>query len=182
MLNNSIIFYFSQKKTGSNLIIFIIYLFSSLQHQLSNSKKVHLKGVTLKSTGIYRCEISAEEPDFKTVQGEGQLVVVCKFSKQFFKLKSWTLKLRNFWRQKFQNTWNRYEKSLSVCNLTKFYEVLLCWRVKFSFHKTSCVVGKSVEKNSSFFTYQTHDCFINLTTTLSKTINYSLCMVGGNKI
>lgn len=60
------------------------------QHILSNSKKVYLKGVTLKSTGIYRCEISAEEPDFKTVQGEGQLVVVCKFftpnSLKLFKL------------------------------------------------------------------------------------------------
>lgn len=48
------------------------------QHQASNSKKVYLKGVTLKSTGVYRCEISAEEPDFKTVQGEGKLEVVCK--------------------------------------------------------------------------------------------------------
>lgn len=47
-----------------------------VDHQLSNSKKVHLKGVTLKSTGTYRCEISAEEPDFKTVQGEGQMIVV----------------------------------------------------------------------------------------------------------
>lgn len=35
--------------------------------------------MTLKSTGVYRCEISAEEPDFKTVQGEGKLEVVCKY-------------------------------------------------------------------------------------------------------
>lgn len=35
--------------------------------------------MTLKSTGLYRCEISAEEPDFKTVAGEGKLEVVCKF-------------------------------------------------------------------------------------------------------
>lgn len=54
-------------------------LFFSFQHQASNSKKVYLKGVTLKSTGLYRCEISAEEPDFKTVAGEGKLEVVCKW-------------------------------------------------------------------------------------------------------
>lgn len=53
------------------------FLFS-FQHPASNSKKVYLKGVTLKSTGLYRCEISAEEPDFKTVAGEGKLEVVCK--------------------------------------------------------------------------------------------------------
>jgi len=50
-----------------------------LQHQASNSKKVYLKGVTLKSTGTYRCEISAEEPDFKTVTGEQKLEVICKY-------------------------------------------------------------------------------------------------------
>lgn len=61
---------------------FSLYFVS--QHEQSNSKKVHLKSVTLKSTGVYRCEISAEEPDFKTVQGEGQLVVVCKFLKLIF--------------------------------------------------------------------------------------------------
>jgi len=48
----------------------------------STSKKVFLRGVTLKSTGLYRCEVSAEEPDFKTVQGEGKLEVVCKYEFQ----------------------------------------------------------------------------------------------------
>jgi hypothetical protein len=50
-----------------------------LQHQASNSKKVALKSVTLKSTGTYRCEISAEEPDFKTVSGEQKLEVICEY-------------------------------------------------------------------------------------------------------
>lgn len=54
------------------------------QHQASTSKKVYLKAVTLKSTGVYRCEISAEEPDFKTVQGEGKLEVVCEYKRCAF--------------------------------------------------------------------------------------------------
>ena len=58
-----------------------------LQHQASNSKKVYLKGVTLKSTGTYRCEISAEEPDFKTVTGEQKLEVICKYGLNLIALK-----------------------------------------------------------------------------------------------
>lgn len=54
-------------------------LFCKLQHQASNSKKVYLKSLTLKSTGTYRCEISAEEPDFKTVTDERKLEVICKY-------------------------------------------------------------------------------------------------------
>lgn len=58
----------------------ILFIFSYIFHpqSQSNSKKVYLKGVTLKSTGVYRCEVSAEEPDFKTVTGEGKLEVICK--------------------------------------------------------------------------------------------------------
>lgn len=59
-------------------ILELLHFSHSLQHQNSNSKKVILRNVTLKSTGTYRCEISAEQPDFKTVQGEGLLTVVCK--------------------------------------------------------------------------------------------------------
>ncbi|KAG5669708.1 hypothetical protein PVAND_000004 [Polypedilum vanderplanki] len=47
-----------------------------VDHQSSNSKKVYLKGLTLKSTGTYRCQITAEEPDFKTVTGEQKLEVI----------------------------------------------------------------------------------------------------------
>lgn len=53
--------------------------FSHPQNSASNSKKVFLRGLTLKSTGLYRCEVSAEEPDFKTVTGEGRLEVICKY-------------------------------------------------------------------------------------------------------
>lgn len=62
-----------------NYVVILKMSFFSFQHQASNSKKVYLKAVTLKSTGLYRCEISAEEPDFKTVAGEGKLEVVCKW-------------------------------------------------------------------------------------------------------
>lgn len=65
------------------------FSFPILQRQASNSKKVYLKGVTLKSTGVYRCEISAEEPDFKTVQGEGKLEVVCKYNWKFLTKEQW---------------------------------------------------------------------------------------------
>lgn len=41
---------------NSLIFPFFIVLF---QHQASNSKKVYLKGVTLRSTGFYRCEVSA---------------------------------------------------------------------------------------------------------------------------
>ncbi|CAO1430079.1 unnamed protein product, partial [Diamesa hyperborea] len=47
-----------------------------VDHQASNSKKVYLKGVTLKSTGFYRCEVSAEAPAFSSVQGEAKMEVV----------------------------------------------------------------------------------------------------------
>lgn len=65
--------------------IIILYKFLSISHpqSQSNSKKVYLKGVTLKSTGVYRCEVSAEEPDFKTVTGEGKLEVICKCLNNF---------------------------------------------------------------------------------------------------
>lgn len=49
------------------------------QHQQSNSKKVTLKGVNLKSSGLYRCEVSAEAPSFTSVQGEGRMEVVCMY-------------------------------------------------------------------------------------------------------
>lgn len=79
-------FSFSDKWNMSKLsnILIIHYLCSLSQHANSNSKKVILRNVTLRSSGSYRCEISAEEPDFKTVQGEGQLTVVCKYLRKHF--------------------------------------------------------------------------------------------------
>nr|XP_040226582.2 uncharacterized protein LOC120951763 [Anopheles coluzzii]XP_040226583.2 uncharacterized protein LOC120951763 [Anopheles coluzzii]XP_040226585.2 uncharacterized protein LOC120951763 [Anopheles coluzzii]XP_040226586.2 uncharacterized protein LOC120951763 [Anopheles coluzzii]XP_040226587.2 uncharacterized protein LOC120951763 [Anopheles coluzzii]XP_040226588.2 uncharacterized protein LOC120951763 [Anopheles coluzzii]XP_040226589.2 uncharacterized protein LOC120951763 [Anopheles coluzzii]XP_0 len=42
----------------------------------SDGTKVLLRGLTLKSSGIYRCEISAEAPSFDSVQGEGRMDVI----------------------------------------------------------------------------------------------------------
>lgn len=54
------------------------------QHQSSNDAKVMLKRLNLKSSGIYRCEISAEAPNFSSVEGEGRMEVVCKCSQWFY--------------------------------------------------------------------------------------------------
>lgn len=45
--------------------------------------KVFLRSVTLKSSGLYRCEVSAEAPSFASVQREGYLEVICKCLKNF---------------------------------------------------------------------------------------------------
>ncbi|XP_062711785.1 uncharacterized protein LOC115268723 [Aedes albopictus] len=42
----------------------------------SNHSKVTLRMLTLKSSGLYRCEISAEAPSFDSVQGEGRMDVI----------------------------------------------------------------------------------------------------------
>ncbi|XP_062712999.1 uncharacterized protein LOC109428027 [Aedes albopictus] len=42
----------------------------------SDGTKVMLKSLTLKSSGVYRCEISAEAPNFDSVQGEGRMDVI----------------------------------------------------------------------------------------------------------
>ncbi|XP_052865970.1 uncharacterized protein LOC128272237 [Anopheles cruzii] len=42
----------------------------------SDGTKVLLRGLTLKSSGVYRCEISAEAPSFDSVQGEGRMDVI----------------------------------------------------------------------------------------------------------
>ena len=64
------------KDINVSLIIF--------QHAASDSKKVALKTLSLKSTGLYRCEISAEAPSFASIQGEGRLEVVCKYIMLFY--------------------------------------------------------------------------------------------------
>lgn len=40
--------------------------------------KVTLKSVTLKSSGSYKCEVSAEAPSFSSGNGNGYMEVVCK--------------------------------------------------------------------------------------------------------
>ncbi|XP_053690712.1 uncharacterized protein LOC128739259 [Sabethes cyaneus] len=42
----------------------------------SDGSKVLLKALSLKSSGVYRCEISAEAPNFDSVQGEGRMDVI----------------------------------------------------------------------------------------------------------
>ncbi|XP_055676941.1 uncharacterized protein LOC129786132 [Lutzomyia longipalpis] len=47
-----------------------------VDHKFSDSTRVMLRGITLKSTGDYRCEVSAEAPEFKSIQAEGRLDVI----------------------------------------------------------------------------------------------------------
>ncbi|GLH00972.1 CSON003659 protein [Gryllus bimaculatus] len=46
-------------------------------HHNSNDQHVLLRNVNLKSTGVYRCEVSAEAPSFASAQREGRMEVVC---------------------------------------------------------------------------------------------------------
>lgn len=54
-------------------------IFNLLQHQNSGSHFVTLKALTLKSSGTYRCEVSAEAPFFSSAQKESRMEVVCKY-------------------------------------------------------------------------------------------------------
>ncbi|XP_063705983.1 uncharacterized protein LOC134835062 [Culicoides brevitarsis] len=47
-----------------------------VDHTMSDSSRVMLRALTLKSSGLYRCEISAEAPSFASVQAEGRMEVV----------------------------------------------------------------------------------------------------------
>lgn len=47
------------------------------QDYLSDDKRVMLKSLTLKSSGMYRCEVSAEAPGFSSASGEGRMEVIC---------------------------------------------------------------------------------------------------------
>lgn len=64
------------------------------QHQESNNQNVVLKSVNLKTTGLYRCEVSAEAPSFSSAQKEGYLQVIGKYKRIYFFL--------------IFKTWNRY--------------------------------------------------------------------------
>lgn len=57
---------------------FFFFRLSREQHQSSNDVKVMLKRLNLKSSGMYRCEVSAEAPSFSSVEDEGRMEVVCK--------------------------------------------------------------------------------------------------------
>ncbi|XP_073985458.1 uncharacterized protein [Rhodnius prolixus] len=47
-----------------------------VDHQLSDSQQVALRGVNLKSTGLYRCEVSAEAPSFSSAHKESKMEVI----------------------------------------------------------------------------------------------------------
>ncbi|XP_068086942.1 cell adhesion molecule 2 [Anabrus simplex] len=47
-----------------------------VDHHSSDSQKVLLRNVSLKTSGLYRCEVSAEAPSFTSVHGEGRMEVV----------------------------------------------------------------------------------------------------------
>ncbi|XP_049838592.1 uncharacterized protein LOC126284051 isoform X1 [Schistocerca gregaria] len=50
-----------------------------VDNQLSDDKQVVLRSVNLKSTGEYRCEVSAEAPSFASAQQEAHMEVVCEY-------------------------------------------------------------------------------------------------------
>ncbi|XP_026479944.1 uncharacterized protein LOC113386376 [Ctenocephalides felis] len=47
-----------------------------VDHHKSDSRRVFLRSVTLKTSGVFRCEVSAEAPSFSSGQEEGTLHVV----------------------------------------------------------------------------------------------------------
>ncbi|CAB3375746.1 Hypothetical predicted protein [Cloeon dipterum] len=47
-----------------------------VQRHFSNNYNVHLQSLNLRSSGLYRCEVSAEAPSFSSVNGEGRMEVV----------------------------------------------------------------------------------------------------------
>lgn len=59
-------------------LIRYISLFLLLQMSLSDSRKVILRSVSLKTSGLFRCEVSAEAPTFSSAQSEARMEVVCK--------------------------------------------------------------------------------------------------------
>ncbi|GBM04304.1 hypothetical protein AVEN_146183-1 [Araneus ventricosus] len=44
----------------------------------SGSQSVYLRNVDLNSAGVYRCEVSAEAPEFQTVEAEKEMKVLGK--------------------------------------------------------------------------------------------------------
>lgn len=57
--------------------------FHCSQTDKSTSRKVTLKDVSLRTSGKYKCEVSAEAPSFHTDSGTGQLLVVREYLPAF---------------------------------------------------------------------------------------------------
>ncbi|XP_024084415.1 uncharacterized protein LOC106664799 isoform X2 [Cimex lectularius] len=47
-----------------------------VDHQLSDNTRVALRSVNLKSSGVYKCEVSAEAPSFASAQKESRMDVM----------------------------------------------------------------------------------------------------------
>lgn len=47
-----------------------------------------IRRLNIKSSGVYRCEISAEAPNFSSVEGEGRMEVVCEYNQKTSKYMS----------------------------------------------------------------------------------------------
>lgn len=60
-----------------------------------------LKRLNWKSSGMYRCEVSAEAPSFSSVEDEGRMEVVCKYANETRNTKSFFhfvfFRLVSFW-------------------------------------------------------------------------------------
>ena len=62
----------------------IKYILSYLPYFLqqlakSNSSRVRLKSVNFNTTATFRCEVSADEPDFQTIQRRANMTVIRKY-------------------------------------------------------------------------------------------------------
>lgn len=68
----------SQNKKKNFFLKKIILNLWELQVSLSDSKRVILRGVTLRSGGLYMCEVSAEAPSFASAKSEARMEVICK--------------------------------------------------------------------------------------------------------
>jgi len=60
--------------------VFDFFSICNFQMEGSDQKFVTLGPLDLRSTGVYRCEVSAEGPSFASVSGEGRMTVVRKFA------------------------------------------------------------------------------------------------------
>lgn len=69
-ISNTVVIEFSL----NNIFLFVFFV----QHESSNNVRVKLKRLTLKSSGLYRCEVSAEAPNFSSAQAESRMEVICK--------------------------------------------------------------------------------------------------------
>lgn len=54
--------------------------FSVIQHRDSDDQKVLLRDTNLHTSGKYKCEVSAERPNFNVVSGEASMEIIGKWT------------------------------------------------------------------------------------------------------